>query len=112
MLCLGIAHTTILVSSLSKELGLMFSLLDRIDKGVDRMLADLEGFIMQSGLDDMKACASVITTVRACSYPHHHTHTYTCTYICPYRYTHTHIHVYNQAHNLPYRILRNMWRSY
>eukprot|EP00731_Ephydatia_muelleri_P031995 Em0023g502a len=45
-----------------EKLGLMFSLLDRIDKGVDRMLADLEGFIMQSGLDDMKACASVITT--------------------------------------------------
>lgn len=41
----------------------MFSLMDRIPHGVDPMLRDLESYILQSGLDDMKANADVITTV-------------------------------------------------
>ena len=45
------------------ELSLMFSLMDRIPSGVDPMLADLEVYIIHNGLDDMKACADIITTV-------------------------------------------------
>ena len=45
------------------ELSLMFSLMDRIPNGVEPMLRDLESYILQSGLDDMKANADVITTV-------------------------------------------------
>ena len=45
------------------ELSLMFSLMDRIPGGVDPMLQDLETYILQSGLDDMKANADIITTV-------------------------------------------------
>ena len=45
----------------------MFGLMDRITKGVDPMLADLESYIVQNGIDDMKACAEIITTVRDCS---------------------------------------------
>ena len=41
----------------------MFSLMDRIPGGVDPMLQDLETYILQSGLDDMKANADIITTV-------------------------------------------------
>ena len=75
----------------------MFSLLDRIDRGADCMLADLESFIIQSGLDDMKACASVITTVRGCHFEVPatitHTHTHTYTYTCIHTHTRTHAHV-------------------
>ena len=52
-----------LFSSLCSELSLMFGLMDRIPLGVDPMLADLENYITQSGIDDMKACAEIITTV-------------------------------------------------
>lgn len=83
----------------------MFSLLDRIDKGVDRMLADLESFILQSGLDDMKACASVITTVMevvfvpTSSHIHVHIHIHTLTHVHAYTHTHicTHIHIHTHA---------------
>ena len=37
--------------------------MDRIPRGVEPMLADVESYIVQSGLDDMKACADIITTV-------------------------------------------------
>lgn len=42
----------------------MFGLMDRITGGVDPMLRDLESYIIQNGLDDMRACADIITTVR------------------------------------------------
>ena len=45
------------------ELSLMFNLLDRIDKGVEPMLQHLESYIVQSGIDDMKSCAEIITSV-------------------------------------------------
>ena len=45
------------------ELRLMFSLMNRIAGGVEPMLRDLEAYIVQSGLDDMKANADIITTV-------------------------------------------------
>ena len=45
------------------ELNLMFDLLDRIPKGVEPMLSDIEAYIIQSGIDDMRACAEIITTV-------------------------------------------------
>ncbi|CAI7999878.1 Cullin-5 [Geodia barretti] len=45
-----------------EKLNLMFSLMDRIPGGVDPMLRDLETYIVQSGLDDMKANADIITT--------------------------------------------------
>ena len=41
----------------------MFGLMDRIPLGVDPMLSDLENYITQNGIDDMKACAEIITTV-------------------------------------------------
>ena len=41
----------------------MFNLLDRIDKGVEPMLQHLESYIVQSGIDDMKSCAEIITSV-------------------------------------------------
>jgi cullin-5 len=41
----------------------MFGLMDRIPGGVEPMLADLESYIVQNGLDDMKACTDIITTV-------------------------------------------------
>ena len=45
----------------------MFGLMDRIPQGVDPMLADLETYITQNGIDDMKACAEIITTVSSLS---------------------------------------------
>ena len=42
----------------------MFGLMDRIPGGVDPMLQNLESYIKQSGLDDMRSCAEIITTVR------------------------------------------------
>lgn len=45
----------------------MFGLMDRIPQGVDPMLADLESYITQNGIDDMKACAEIITTVSSLS---------------------------------------------
>ena len=41
----------------------MFDLLDRIPKGVEPMLADIEAYIIHSGIDDMRAAADTITTV-------------------------------------------------
>ncbi len=41
----------------------MFGLMDRIPNGVDPMLTFLESYINQSGVDDMKASAEIITTV-------------------------------------------------
>ena len=40
----------------------MHSLLVRIPEGVQPMLQHLEAFIVQTGVDDMKACAEVIFT--------------------------------------------------
>ena len=45
------------------ELNLMFGLLDRIPNGVDPMLQDLESYIVESGVKDMKSCAEIITSV-------------------------------------------------
>lgn len=45
------------------ELRLMFSLMDRVERGIDEMLHYLEEFIKNQGLADMVASASVITTV-------------------------------------------------
>ena len=41
----------------------MFSLLDRIPSGVEPMLTDIEEYIFDSGIADMKACVEIITTV-------------------------------------------------
>ena len=51
-------------SHLHTELSLMFGLMDRIPGGVEPMLQNLESYIKQSGLDDMRSCAEIITTVR------------------------------------------------
>lgn len=48
------------------ELLLMFQLMDRVRNGVDPMIANLESYIITTGLDDMKACADTITSVREC----------------------------------------------
>lgn len=48
------------------ELLLMFQLMDRVRNGVDPMIANLESYIVTTGLDDMKACADTITSVREC----------------------------------------------
>ncbi|XP_064404658.1 cullin-5-like [Halichondria panicea] len=45
-----------------EKLSLMFGLMDRIPNGVEPMLTFLESYITQSGVDDMKASAEVITT--------------------------------------------------
>lgn len=50
------------LSSLA-ELSLMFGLMDRIPNGVEPMLLDLESYITQNGVDDMKASAEIITSV-------------------------------------------------
>ena len=42
----------------------MFQLMDRVRNGVDPMIANLESYIVTTGLDDMKACADTITSVR------------------------------------------------
>ena len=47
----------------------MFGLLDRIPNGVEPMLTFLESYITQSGVDDMKASAEIITTVMLFYYP-------------------------------------------
>ena len=49
--------------SLYTELLLMFQLMDRVRGGVDPMIANLESYIVTTGLDDMKACADTITSV-------------------------------------------------
>ena len=46
------------------ELVLMFQLMDRVRGGVDPMIANLESYIVTTGLDDMKASADTITSVR------------------------------------------------
>ena len=48
----------------STELLLMFQLMDRVRGGVDPMIANLESYIVTTGLDDMKASADTITSVR------------------------------------------------
>lgn len=45
------------------ELLLMFQLMDRVGGGVDPMIANLESYIVTTGLDDMKASADTITSV-------------------------------------------------
>lgn len=45
-----------------EKLSLMFSLLDRITSGVEPMLTDIEEYIFDSGIADMKACVEIITT--------------------------------------------------
>ena len=45
------------------ELRLMFSLMDRVERGIDEMLHYLEEYIKNQGLADMVASATVITTV-------------------------------------------------
>ena len=47
---------------MSVELRWMHNLLRRISEGVQPMLQHLEEFIIQTGIDDMKACADVILT--------------------------------------------------
>ena len=42
----------------------MFQLMDRVRGGVDPMIANLESYIVTTGLDDMKASADTITSVR------------------------------------------------
>ena len=61
------AHTHRILSShcnpfCLSELQWMHSLLIRIPEGVQPMLAHLESYIVQTGVDDMKACADVIFT--------------------------------------------------
>ena len=46
----------------TEKLALMFNLVSRVDRGVDRMLEDLECYIIQKGLKDMVESAEVITT--------------------------------------------------
>lgn len=41
----------------------MFQLMDRVRGGVDPMIANLESYIVTTGLDDMKASADTITSV-------------------------------------------------
>ncbi len=68
----------------------MFSLLDRIPNGVDPMLKDIEAYIIQSGIDGMKASAEIITTV---SGTHIHTNYISMhANIIPTPHTHTHTH--------------------
>ena len=45
------------------ELLLMFQLMDRVQGGVDPMIANLESYIVTTGLADMKASADSITSV-------------------------------------------------
>lgn len=46
----------------TEKLNLMFRLLDRVGaEGVDPMLSDLENHIVTAGLNDMVACAEIIT---------------------------------------------------
>jgi len=42
----------------------MFGLMDRMTGGVDPMLRDVESYIIENSLDDMRARADIITTVR------------------------------------------------
>lgn len=51
------------VMMFSTELLLMFQLMDRVLGGVDPMIANLESYIVTTGLDDMKASADTITSV-------------------------------------------------
>ena len=51
---------------LISELGLMFSLLNRIPDGINPMLECLHEYIIQQGLADMINCANIITTVSSC----------------------------------------------
>jgi len=46
----------------------MFSLMDRVERGIDDMLRYLEEHIKNQGLADMIASANIITTVCCCSY--------------------------------------------
>lgn len=46
----------------TEKLLLMFQLMDRVRNGVDPMIANLESYIVTTGLDDMKACADTITS--------------------------------------------------
>lgn len=46
------------------ELRLMFSLMDRVERGIDEMLRYLEEHIKNQGLADMIISATIITTVR------------------------------------------------
>ena len=45
------------------ELWLMFSLMDRVERGIDEMLHYLEEHIKNQGLADMIVSANIITTV-------------------------------------------------
>ncbi len=45
----------------------MFQLMDRVRGGVDPMIANLESYIVTTGLDDMKASADTITSVSPCT---------------------------------------------
>ena len=42
---------------------MMFQLMDRVPSGVEPMITNLESYIVNTGLDDMKAAADIITTV-------------------------------------------------
>ena len=60
---LFLIQTVIERFSLCTELLLMFQLMDRVRGGVDPMIANLESYIVTTGLDDMKASADTITSV-------------------------------------------------
>ena len=47
----------------SAELLMMFQLMDRVSGGVEPMINNLESYIVNTGLDDMKSAADIITTV-------------------------------------------------
>jgi len=48
----------------------MFSLMDRVERGIDEMLRYLEEHIKHQGLADMIISANIITTVRnSCTAP-------------------------------------------
>ncbi|KFM70196.1 Cullin-5, partial [Stegodyphus mimosarum] len=45
----------------TEKLQLMFRLIDKVENGIDPMLKDLEGYIVNEGLADMMAAADIIT---------------------------------------------------
>ena len=60
--------TVLLFCGVGVELRLMFSLMDRVERGIDDMLRYLEEHIKNQGLADMIVSANIITTVRySCS---------------------------------------------
>lgn len=46
----------------TEKLKLMYSLMDKVEAGIEPMLRTLEDFVVQAGIDDMLACAEVIAS--------------------------------------------------